>query len=52
MAVEMKYKDYIEQGFDIVKANLVPSLIFGLLCALPGVGGTLRERLHRNHSIR
>jgi uncharacterized membrane protein len=35
MAVQMRYGDYIKGGFEIVKANLVPSIVFALLLGLP-----------------
>lgn len=35
MAVQMKYGDYVKGGLDIVKANLVPSIVLPLLMFVP-----------------
>jgi uncharacterized membrane protein len=38
MAAEMRYGDYIKGGLDIVKANIVPSVVLMLLPIIPFVG--------------
>jgi uncharacterized membrane protein len=38
VAVQMKYGDYIKGGLDIVKANLVPSIVLPVLMCVPLVG--------------
>lgn len=38
MAVQMRYGDYVKQAFDIVKANLVPSIVLVALPIIPLVG--------------
>jgi uncharacterized membrane protein len=38
MAAEMKYGDYIGGGWNIVKANLVPSIVAALAMIIPFVG--------------
>lgn len=35
MAVQMRYGDYIKGGLEIVKANLVPSVVFALCMFIP-----------------
>lgn len=35
MAVQMRYGDYVKEAFEIVKANLVPSVVFALATAIP-----------------
>ncbi len=35
MAVELDYKGAIEEAFDVVKANLGPSLAVGVICIVP-----------------
>jgi hypothetical protein len=43
MAVQMRYGDYIKGGLDIVKANIVPSIVLVLLMGLPiiSLGGPI-----------
>lgn len=43
MAVQMRFGDYVKDGFEIVKANLVPSVVFTLLLFIPivSLGGPI-----------
>lgn len=43
MAVQMRYGDYVKGGFEIVKANLVPSVVYALLLFIPivSLGGPI-----------
>ncbi len=42
MAVQMRYGDYIKEGFEIVKANIVPSIVLMLIPIIPIVGGFIQ----------
>ncbi len=38
MAVEMRYGDYVKESFEVVKANLGPSVVMALVMAIPVLG--------------